>query len=99
MAVQLTATQVEAIAVLAHLELEAGEAELFCHQLTEFLGYAEEVQKVDTAGIAPTASVVTSQASARPDEVRPSLDRELALASAPDPSPAAGFFKVPRVIG
>lgn len=98
MSVQLTAAQVEAIAALAQLELEGGEAELFCHQLTEFLGYAEEVQKVDTAGIAPTASVVTGEASARPDEVEPSLDRELALAAAPDPSPA-GFFRVPRVIG
>jgi aspartyl-tRNA(Asn)/glutamyl-tRNA(Gln) amidotransferase subunit C len=99
MPVQFTTAQVQAIAVLAQLELEPGEVELFGGQLAEFLGYADEVQKVDTAGIAPTASVVTSQTSDRPDEVRPSLDRQLALASAPDPSLAAGLFRVPRVIG
>ena len=91
--------QVTAIAALAHLELNDVEIDLFARQLGDILAAADEVQRVDTTGVAPTASVVTRHASDRADEVRPSLDRDEALANAPDPSPDAGLFKVPRVIG
>ena len=92
-----TAAQVAAIAALAQLDLEPAEVDLFARQLGDFLGYATEVLAIDTAGVAPTAYVVTRQESDRPDELRPSLDRDAALANAPDPSPR-GLFKVPRVI-
>ena len=65
----------------------------------DFLGYADEVLAIDTAGVAPTAYVATRQESERPDQVRPSLDRETALRNAPDASLDSGFFRVPRVIG
>ena len=68
-------------------------------QLGDILAYADEVQQIDTTGVPPTASVVTRHAADRADEVRPSLDRALALANAPDPAVDAGLFKVPRVIG
>ena len=93
-----TRDQVAAIAALAHLELTAEELELFARQLGDILAAADEVQRIDTTGVPPTASVVTRQVSDRPDQVRPSLDREAALANAPDPSLDAGLFKVPRVI-
>ena len=99
MAAEFTAAQVAAIAALAQLELEPPEVELFARQLGDFLGYADEVLAIDTAGVAPTAYVVTRQESERPDQVRPSLDREAALRNAPDASRDAGFFRVPRVIG
>lgn len=99
MAVPITAADVRAIAALAQLDLDPGEIDLYARQLSEFLGYASDVLAVDTAGVAPTTGVVTGQESDRLDEVRTSLDRETALAGAPDPSFDAGFFKVPRVIG
>ena len=99
MAVPFTADDVKAIAALAQLDLEPDEIDLFARQLGEFLGYATDVLAVDTAGVAPTASVGSSQTADRLDEVRTSLDREVALASAPDPAQEAGLFKVPRVIG
>jgi aspartyl-tRNA(Asn)/glutamyl-tRNA(Gln) amidotransferase subunit C len=99
MAVEFTAAQVEAIAALAQLELEPHEVELFARQLGDFLRYADEVLAVDTAGVAPTAYVVTRQESDRPDVVQPGLERDAALANAPDPSIESGFFRVPRVIG
>ena len=55
--------------------------------------YADEVLAVDTAGVAPTAYVVTRQESERPDQVRPSLDREVVLRHAPDASLDSGFFR------
>jgi aspartyl-tRNA(Asn)/glutamyl-tRNA(Gln) amidotransferase subunit C len=93
-----TKAEVEAVAALARLELDDHEIELFARQLGEILDYANQVQAIDTAGVVPTASVVTSEAARRDDEVVPSLDRRDALANAPDPALDAGLFKVPRVI-
>lgn len=99
MASGFTRDDVAAIAALANLELEPGELDLFAKQLGEILAYAEEVQRVDTTGVAPTASVVIRHPADRPDEIRPCLERGEALANAPDPGFDAGLFKVPRVLG
>ncbi|PYQ71509.1 MAG: Asp-tRNA(Asn)/Glu-tRNA(Gln) amidotransferase GatCAB subunit C [Acidobacteria bacterium] len=93
-----TREQVAAVAALANLRLEVSELDLFARQLGDILAYAAEVQQIDTTGVPPTATVVTRHAADRDDEVRPSLDRETAIAAAPDPAVDAGFFKVPRVI-
>ena len=95
----LTRSEVEAIAVLARLELEDSELDLFARQLGDILEYANQVQRIDTAGVAPTASVGVRHAADRPDVVTPSIERAAALANAPDSAPDAGLFKVPRVIG
>ena len=94
-----TRDQITAIAALAHLELDASEIDLFTRQLGDILAYAEVVQQIDTTGVPPTASIVARHAADRPDEVRPSLDRDEAIAAAPDAALDAGFFRVPRVIG
>jgi aspartyl-tRNA(Asn)/glutamyl-tRNA(Gln) amidotransferase subunit C len=93
-----TRADVEKIAALANLELNADELDLFARQLADILEYAVQVQQVDTAGVPPTASVITRHEADRADQVRPSLDRDEALANAPDASRDAGLFKVPRVI-
>ena len=49
--------------------------------------------------VAPTARVTDLVETDRTDEVRPSLPREDALRNAPDALPAAGLFRVPRVLG
>ena len=99
MARELSREQVAGIAALAHLELDDAEIDLFARQLAGILAYAEEVQSIDTTGVPPTASVMTRQPVDREDEARPSLDRDEALAGAPDPALQPGLFKVPRVLG
>jgi aspartyl-tRNA(Asn)/glutamyl-tRNA(Gln) amidotransferase subunit C len=94
-----TREQVAAVAALANLELDPAEVDLFARQLGDILAYADEVQQVDTTGVPPTAIIVTRHSSDRPDEVRAMLDRDEALANAPDPEHRTGFFKVPRVLG
>jgi aspartyl-tRNA(Asn)/glutamyl-tRNA(Gln) amidotransferase subunit C len=94
-----TRDEVASIAALAHLELDDSELDLFARQLGEILSYAEEVQRIDTTGVPPTASVVTRHAADRNDVERAGLDREDVLAGAPDAARQAGLFKVPRVIG
>jgi aspartyl-tRNA(Asn)/glutamyl-tRNA(Gln) amidotransferase subunit C len=96
---EFTREQVSAVAALANLDLDPSEIDLLARQLGDILTYADEVQRVDTTGVPPTATVVTASGADRVDEVRPSLDVEEALANAPDPAPDAGLFKVPRVIG
>lgn len=91
--------QVEAVAALANLELSDSEIELFAKQLGDILEYANQVQKIDTTGVPPTASVVTRHSADRADLVVASLDRDEALKNAPDASLQSGLFKVPRVIG
>lgn len=94
----LTLADVERIAALAHLELTAQETALFARQLADILAYAEQVQAIDTSGVAATAHVLTGQHE-RSDEPRASLTVADALSNAPDGEPDAGLFRVPRVIG
>jgi aspartyl/glutamyl-tRNA(Asn/Gln) amidotransferase C subunit len=54
----LTRADVEKIAALANLELNAAELELFARQLADILEYANQLQRVDTTGVPPTASIV-----------------------------------------
>jgi aspartyl-tRNA(Asn)/glutamyl-tRNA(Gln) amidotransferase subunit C len=98
MAAELTRSDVERIAALAHLELTDEEIELFTTQLAGILHYAEQVQQVDTSGVEPMAHV-GSERTERDDEPRPSLTIDEALANAPDGALDAGLFRVPRVIG
>ena len=99
MSTEFTRAEVEAIAVLAELELDEAEMELFARQLGDILQYARQMQSIDTTGVPPTSTVVAGHDADRADVVRPSLDRPESLANAPDAAAAAGFFKVPRVIG
>lgn len=98
MSTTLTIKDVERIARLAHLELTRDEKELFTRQLAGILAYAEQVQAVDTAGVEATAHV-NAHGVERPDEPKPSLEIQDAIANAPDGAPDAGLFRVPRVIG
>ena len=95
MSTSLTIADVERIAALAMLELTEEEKQLFTRQLADILAYAEQVQAVDTSGVAATAHVLAGHRVERDDEPKPSLPVQEALANAPD----AGLFRVPRVIG
>jgi aspartyl-tRNA(Asn)/glutamyl-tRNA(Gln) amidotransferase subunit C len=94
----LTIEDVERIARLANLELTADEKQLFTKQLADILAYAEQVQAVDTTGVPATAHV-NARGVEREDEPKASLPVSDAVANAPDGAPAAGLFRVPRVIG
>jgi aspartyl-tRNA(Asn)/glutamyl-tRNA(Gln) amidotransferase subunit C len=94
----LTVADVERIAALAHLELTDEEKHVFTKQLAEILAYAEQLQAIDTTGVAATAHVNAHEAE-RDDELRPCLPVADALRNAPDGALDAGLFRVPRVIG
>lgn len=93
----VTVGDVERIAALARLALTDEEKVLYARQLTRVLEYARMVGELDTREVPPTSSVLDETPIERPDTVRPSLDREAALANAPDA--ASGLFRVPRMLG
>lgn len=95
----LTREELDRVAALAGLELGDEEARALAEQLAGILAYARQVQEVDTAEIPPTTHVLAAQERLRDDEPAPSLDRDAALANAPDADRGAGLFRVPRVIG
>ena len=102
MTARFTRAELERVAALAHLELREEEMELFATQLGDILEYAQQLQQIDTTGVPPTASVLmrlVNESGDRDDEMTPSMDRQDALANAPDAAREAGLFKVPRVLG
>jgi aspartyl-tRNA(Asn)/glutamyl-tRNA(Gln) amidotransferase subunit C len=49
--------------------------------------------------VPPTSHVLSQTPANRPDQSRPGLTTEEALANAPDPSTQNTLFRVPRVLG
>jgi aspartyl-tRNA(Asn)/glutamyl-tRNA(Gln) amidotransferase subunit C len=94
---RLSRTDVEHVANLARLALSAEEIEQFTEQLEVILEHAEDVAALDLDGVEPTAHPLPLVNVLRPDEVRPSLDRDEVLAQAP--AAEDGRFRVPRILG
>ena len=85
--------QVLHVARLARLRLSEAEVERMAAELSGILGHVEKSSTLDLDGVKPTAHVIALENVLRSDEPRPSLARERALASAPDPADDA--FRVP----
>jgi aspartyl-tRNA(Asn)/glutamyl-tRNA(Gln) amidotransferase subunit C len=95
---RLTRDDVLRIAELARLELSDQEVDLFTRQIDDVLGYAEQLQDVDTTGVSPTSHVLATDGAWREDVPGGSLDLEQSLANAPSADRSAGLFKVPKVL-
>jgi aspartyl-tRNA(Asn)/glutamyl-tRNA(Gln) amidotransferase subunit C len=95
---RFTTADVERLARLARLALTPDETSMFSRQLADFLAYAEQVQQLDTSGIAPTSHASSAPTALRADEAVPSLPRDVAVDAAAEAAAAAGLFKVPRVL-
>ena len=94
--------QIAALAELAHLELDDEEAESFRasarrHPRLRHAGAADRHHRRPADG--ERADRLVNESGDRDDETSPSMDRQDALANAPDAAREAGLFKVPRVIG
>jgi aspartyl-tRNA(Asn)/glutamyl-tRNA(Gln) amidotransferase subunit C len=85
--------QVLHVAKLARLKLEDDEVERMATELSGILDHVERISALDLEDVEPTTHVVALENVLRPDEPRPSWDRERILEQAPDP--ADGAFRVP----
>lgn len=81
---KLTADEVTQIARLARLRLTDKETEEYRQQLSEILGYVEQLSEVDTEGVEPTAQVSGQTNVLATDEVTNQPDPENLLKGAPE---------------
>jgi len=80
----LTHEEVAHIAQLARLALSEEEIETYREQLSAILDHVAQLSELDTAGIAPTSSVLPVNARLRDDEARPGLGADTLAETAPD---------------
>lgn len=96
----ITESDVEKIAALAQLEITDEERQALTRQIASIVHYVEQLNELDTSQIEPSLGGLTPEGEqsrvTRDDVVRPSLGEDLALDQAPDP--AAGYFRVPKVL-
>jgi aspartyl-tRNA(Asn)/glutamyl-tRNA(Gln) amidotransferase subunit C len=93
----LSREQVEKVSLLARLRLSADELERMTTQLQQIVGYIEQLGDLNTDAVEPFSHPIEVRNVFRPDEVRPSLDREKMLANAPHADDE--FYLVPAVLG
>jgi len=80
----LTPDQVAHAAMLARLGLDEGERARLATELGAIIEHVSALEKVDTSQVAETAQVGGLVNVWREDVERPCLEREAALANAPD---------------
>ncbi len=84
------------VAKLARIALTPEEIERFGEQLGSLLEHVAALAQLPLGDVAGTAQVVPSTNVVREDVARPSLDREVVLARAPERQ--GPYFRVPRII-
>lgn len=84
------------VAELARLDLSDSEKALFQSQLEDIVKYVEKIKSVDVDGVPPTMHGRPLVNAFREDIVRPSLDREVALANAP--ARTGDEFMLPKIV-
>ena len=93
---KLSREEVLHIAALAKVGVTEADVEQLREQLSNILENFEVLQKLDTAGIPPTAQSIVLQNVIMCDEVRPSMPPDDVLANAPQRE--NDFFKVKIVL-
>lgn len=92
----LTIEDIKKIAYLARIEVSEVEAETTLNKLTGIMNLIEQMQAVDTLGIAPMSHSQDVVQRLRDDVVTKTNERELFQINAP--AVADGLYLVPKVI-
>ena len=84
------------IATLARIRLAEAELESLAGELSHILDWVEQLNEVDTTGVAPMSSAAEASLPMRDDVVTDGGRRDAILGNAP--RAARGFFTVPKVV-
>ncbi len=84
------------IAKLARISVGDSEVEALAPELSNILGWIEQLQEVNVAGVEPMTAVIPNQLRLRDDVVSDGDMRDAVLRNAP--AAEHGFFAVPKVI-
>ena len=92
----ITPDQVRHVAHLARLEFDEDELHHYAESLSRILDLVNQMDAVDTSGIAPMAHPQDTPLRLRPDRVTEGNDRDLFQEVAP--ATEDGLYLVPKVI-
>ena len=92
----LTEADVKRMAHLARIEIAQQEVEPMLAQLSNIMGLVEQMQAVDTEGVAPMAHAQDLSLRLREDRVTETDQHEAFQAIAPEVE--AGLYLVPKVM-
>jgi len=84
------------IARLARIRVAEEQQAALAGELSNILGWIEQLSELDTEGVEPMTSVVAVKPPLRDDAVNDGDCRDKVLANAPEA--AHGFFAVPKVV-
>ena len=84
------------IAFLARIKVPEDELDALAGELSNILGWVDQLSQVDTEGVEPMTSVVEMTLHEREDVVNDGERPEDVLANAPERED--GFFAVPKVV-
>jgi aspartyl-tRNA(Asn)/glutamyl-tRNA(Gln) amidotransferase subunit C len=87
---------IDYIARLAHIALSDDEKSAFGKQLGDVLAYMEKLKTLDVSDVEPTMHGHGRVNAFREDVVTPSIDREAALANAPERT--GDEFRLPKIV-
>lgn len=87
---------VENIAFLARIKVPESDLDGLAKELSNIIGWVEQLGEVETAGVEPMTSVAEMTLYKRPDEVTDGNYPERVLANAPEAE--NGFYAVPKVV-
>jgi len=93
---KITKDEVLYVADLARLDLDEASIDKFAGQIGTILDYVDKLNEVDTEGIRPTSHAISLTNAFREDEQKEHLERDQALANAPQQE--EGAFVVPKII-
>ncbi len=92
----LDADTVRNIAFLARIQVPDDALEGLAGELSNILGWVEQLAEVDTDGVQPMTSVADMTLPRRADKITDGDCREKVMDNAPDPKD--GFYTVPKVV-
>lgn len=87
---------VRKVASLARIRMTDDELGIYAEKLNKIIGFAEQLNELDTAGVVPLPSPVDMKMALRPDAVTDGGCAEDVLANAPES--VEGFYVVPKVV-
>jgi aspartyl-tRNA(Asn)/glutamyl-tRNA(Gln) amidotransferase subunit C len=93
---EITKDQVKHVAHLARLAVTEDEVADLTKELSAIIGFAEQLNELDTTGVEPTTHVLNMKNVMRNDEPKATITQEEALKNAPDKKD--GHFRVPAIM-
>ena len=84
------------VAHLARIRVEEDDLAALASEFNTILGFIEQLNEVDVAGVEPMTSVTPMRLKRRDDKVTAGGHPEAILSNAPDAR--EGFFAVPKVV-